>query len=156
MTFETLKLSDPRGKDFLRGLLLTDRCIPFIGAGFTAGDRCRKGTVPNGTGFMNVMRDAIASSPVAEKPDAAALKNYSFQQLADEYFREPIVPVESIKQTLRDSFTEVSIASEAKRSFLSWDWSYLYTLNIDDGIERATGAIKVLPFTEFEIGRAHV
>lgn len=154
MATEILRLSDDRGKAFLRGLLLTGRCVPFIGAGFTAGERSHGGTVPDGTEFAEVMRKAIASAAVSEKPSDEALEKYSFQELADEYFREPIVPEENIKQTLRASFTEVSIASEAKRSFLSWDWAYFYTLNIDDAIERTIGAIKVLPFTAFQQPRA--
>lgn len=59
--FRVLKLSDAAGKDFLRGLLLTGRCIPFIGAGFTAGDAAYKGTVPSGAEFLSVMRSAITN-----------------------------------------------------------------------------------------------
>lgn len=148
-SIRVLHLSEAIGKDFLRGLLLTGRCIPFVGAGFTAGEQALGGLVPSGIEFMNMMRDAINASPTSEKPEALSLERYTFQQLADEYFREPIVPLDKIKTTLRDHFTSVSIASEAKRDFIRWDWEYLYTLNIDDAIERDLNAIKVLPFTEF-------
>ena len=144
-----LHLSETSGKDFLRGLLLTGQCIPFIGAGFTAGERAYRGQVPGGSEFMNMMRGAINAASTTEKPDASSLENYTFQQLADEYFREPIVPQSEIKSTLRDRFTGVSITSEAKKDFIRWDWEYLYTLNIDDAIERELSAIKVLPFTDF-------
>lgn len=153
-SFSVLRLSDASGKDFLRGLLLTGQCIPFIGAGFTAGERSFQGTVPGGLDFMSIMREAIVASPTMDKPDSDALKRYGFQQLADEYFREPIVDLELIKQTLRERFTGVTLSSEAKRSFLRWDWDYFYTLNIDDGIEREIGAIKVLPFTDFSQHKA--
>ncbi|HSI48846.1 MAG TPA: SIR2 family protein [Ideonella sp.] len=148
-TIPVLRLSDTNGKDFLRGLLLTGRCIPFIGAGFTAGDSSLRGTVPGGSQFLSMMRKAINATVTANKPSPESLEYYTFQQVADEYFREPIVPLDKIKTTLRDSFTGVSIASEAKKAFLRWEWEYFYTLNIDDAIERELGAIKVLPFTEF-------
>lgn len=148
-SIRVLRLSETPGKDFLRGLLLTGRCVPFIGAGFTAGEPAFKGIVPGGTAFMEIMRDAINASPTADKPDASSLDRYSFQELADEYFRESIVPPEQIKTTLRDRFTNVSITSEAKKDFIRWDWEYIYTLNIDDAIERELNAIKVLPFNDF-------
>lgn len=144
-----IRLSEPSGKDFLRALLQTGRCIPFVGAGFTAGEAAAGGLVPSGSEFMSIMRSAINASPTAEKPTADSLERYSFQQLADEYFREPIVHSDQIKATLRDRFTKVAISSEAKRAFIRWDWEYIYTLNIDDAIESELGAIKVLPFTEF-------
>lgn len=105
--------------------------------------------MPSGEEFKSIMRDAINASSTVDKPSSASLGDYSFQKLADEYFREPIVDSDHIKTTLRDRFTRVSITSEAKKSFLQWDWEYIYTLNIDDAIERELNAIKVLPFTDF-------
>ena len=98
---------------------------------------------------MQVMRDAINDSPTSDKPESSSLEKYSFQQLADEYFREPIVDIEKIKSTLLNRFTGVSLTSEVKKDFLRWNWEYIYTLNIDDAIERELGIIKVLPFTDF-------
>ncbi|MDW7571848.1 hypothetical protein RZN32_32030, partial [Klebsiella pneumoniae] len=46
-------------------------------------------------------------------------------------------------------FTHVKIDNESKLNFLSVDWPYIYTLNIDDGIERAIDGVKVLPYREF-------
>jgi hypothetical protein len=143
------RLSEAAGRDFLRGLLQTGRCVPFIGAGFTAGEPAKSGTVPGGAEFMSMMRRAINESQAVEKPSSASLEKYGFQELADEYFREPIVAPEQLKTTLRNRFTGVTITSEAKRSFLRWDWEYVYTLNIDDAIERELDAVKVLPFTDF-------
>ena len=148
-SIRVLRLSEGSGKDFLRGLLLTGRCIPFLGAGFTAGEPAHRGRVPSGAEFMQVMRNAINASPTPDKPAASSLEQYGFQQLADEYFREPIVDIEDIKSTLRNRFTSVSLTSEAKKDFLRWDWEYLYTLNIDDAIERELNAIPVLPFADF-------
>ena len=148
-SIRVLRLSEGPGKDLLRGLLLTGRCIPFLGAGFTAGEPAYRGCVPSGTAFMNVMRNAINASPTSEKPDPSSLERYNFQQLADEYFREPIVDLDDIKTTLRNLFTCVSLTSETKKDFLRWDWEYIYTLNIDDAIERELNAIKVLPHSDF-------
>ncbi|UIN22398.1 SIR2 family protein [Herbaspirillum frisingense] len=143
------RLSDDSGRTFLRGLLATGRCIPFIGAGFTAGESARQGEVPSGEEFTELMRSALLKSPVENKPSDQSLKDYGFQELADEYFREEIVDVKEIKETLNALFTKVRISSEAKRSFLRWQWDYLYTLNIDDAIEHELDAIKVLPYKNF-------
>lgn len=142
-------LSEEPGQTFLRALLTTGKCIPFIGAGFTAGELAHDGLVPSSSEFTDIMRSALIRSPVTNKPSDASLRSYGFQELADEYFREEIVGVEEIKEVLSARFTKVSIANEAKKSFLRWQWDYFYTLNIDDAIERELDAIKVLPYKDF-------
>lgn len=148
-SIRVVKLSEQEGKDFLRGIISTGNCIPLIGAGFTAGERAFAGVVPSGAQFMKTMREAINNSPVKFKPPSSSLEKYGFQQLADEYFRASIVDLNDIKTDLRNRFTNVKISSEAKKSFLHWGWDYIYTLNIDDAIEKELKAIKVLPFSEF-------
>lgn len=98
---------------------------------------------------MAMMRDQIRAMPVAEKPADNELDKFEFQELSDIYFREKIVPLESIKKCVDACFTKVDITDAAKLRFLSIDWPYIYTLNIDDGIERAIDGVKVLPYKAF-------
>lgn len=143
------KFSDKNTQDFLKGILRINDSVPIIGSGFTAGEQARRGIVPNGKQWMSIMVSQIVKVTDKERPDEEELKNLNFQDLSDIYFRENIVPLEIIKSTIDDLFTFVDISSEASKAFLSCDWPYIYTLNIDDAIERYIDVIKVLPYREF-------
>lgn len=98
---------------------------------------------------MQIMRQQIISSSANEKPTSSELDSYKFQELSDIYFQENIVPLEQIKQTLDDYFSNVKIANPAKKAFLNINWPYLYTLNIDNSIEAELNAVTVLPYEPF-------
>lgn len=147
--FNIRMMADSETQSFLRGIIRQDSCVPFLGAGFTRGERARGNRVPGGEEWMELMRDQIKSSSGIEKPSDEELDSFEFQELSDIYFRENIVPVDRIKKTVDGCFTKVDIADEAKKRFLSIDWPYIYTLNIDDGIERAIDGVKVLPYKPF-------
>lgn len=147
--FEVRAIESPETQSFLRSVLRQDTCVPFLGAGFTRGEKARAAKVPGGAGWMTMMREQIKAMPVAEKPSNDELDKFEFQELSDIYFRENIVPLESIKACVDACFTRVDIADAAKLRFLSIDWPYIYTLNIDDGIERAIDGVKVLPYKAF-------
>lgn len=147
--FSVRNFEDHETQQFLRGILIQDSCVPFLGAGFTRGEKARHKVVPGGGEWMEIMRQQIKKSPVTEKPSDDELKKFSFQELSDIYFREKIVSLETIKSDVNNCFTDVKIDNESKLNFLSVDWPYIYTLNIDDGIERAIDGVKVLPYREF-------
>ncbi|MBK1824564.1 SIR2 family protein [Burkholderia cenocepacia] len=156
--FEIRVIEAPETQSFLRSILRQDTCVPFLGAGFTRGEKARSGKVPGGEEWVAVMRDQILAAPVAEKPSDDELGKFGFQDLSDIYFRENIVSLETIKGSVDSRFTKVDITDEAKRRFLSINWPYIYTLNIDDGIERAIDGVKVLPYKAFSrhSGRRYV
>jgi len=147
--FEIRDLDSPETQKFLRSILRQDTCVPFLGAGFTRGEKARSANVLGSAEWMDVMRDQIKSSSALEKPSDDELLNFGFQDLSDIYFRENIVPLDAIKKSVDTHFTNVNIVDEAKRKFLSIDWPYIYTLNIDDGIERAINGVRVLPYKPF-------
>lgn len=136
-------------KSFLEGVLRVDQSVPFIGTGFTAGERARKGIVPFGGEWMQIMRDQIKASHVLEKPSDKELESFDFQALSDVYFREDIVDLDTIKDTINNLFTSVSLSIPSKLEFLDIPWSYIYTLNIDDAIERHINGVRVLPYQPF-------
>jgi len=142
-------LDNPDTEDFLSGLIASGRTVPFIGTGFTRGERAKARLVPDGREWMEIMRQQITESPVAFKPTAENLEKYDFQKLSDRYFRDEIVELSKIKNTLDQYFSDVKISTQSKLSFLSLPWPYIYTLNIDDGIEKAINGIKVVPYESF-------
>ncbi|MFM0724875.1 SIR2 family protein [Paraburkholderia strydomiana] len=147
--FSVRSFDDTVTQDFLRGILRTEQCVPFIGTGFTAGEKTRGATVPFGAQWMETMRKQILAAETQDKPDQEEIGEYSFQELSDAYFRKEIIPLEVIKETLNKYFTKTDILDPAKKEFLSIPWPYLYTLNIDDGLERAIDGVKVLPNVAF-------
>jgi hypothetical protein len=147
--FKIRNFKDEETKIFLRGVLGTENCIPFIGTGFTGGEKTRGGRIPFGGEWMQIMKDQISLASTSEKPTVAELETYSFQKLSDIYFRKNIVNLEQIKETINSRFTQTIISNDAKLAFLRVDWPYIYTLNIDDGIERAIDGVKVLPYNSF-------
>ncbi len=144
---------DEATQKFLRGILKKDQSIPFLGTGFTAGERSRGGVVPFGKEWMEIMRSQIRAASVSDKPSDEELEGYGFQELSDIYFREEVVDLDKIKDTINAVFTKVNISSAAKKEFLNVDWPYIYTLNIDDAIENCIDAVKVLPYRDFSTYR---
>lgn len=61
------------------------------------------------------------------------LEKELFSNISSTYHK--VVSNEEQEQYLRNNFTRVSI-EDKKKDFLSLPWSYIYTLNIDDGIEK--------------------
>lgn len=147
--FKIRTMDSPDTQSFLRSILRQDTCVPFLGAGFTRGEKARAARVPGGADWMTLMREQIQAAPVAEKPSDEELRQFEFQDLSDIYFGENIVPLERIKESVDARFTKVGITDEAKLRFLAINWPYIYTLNIDDGIERAIDGVKVLPYKPF-------
>ena len=147
--FRVRRLIDPETHKFLKGIIEPEHCVPFLGAGFTAGERSRGGHVPSGASWLSIMRSQVTNAAAPEKPSEEEFAGYSFQELSDIYFREEIVPLSQIKDTINANFTNVRIGDQAKLDFLRLDWPYIYTLNIDDALENSIGAVKVLPYRAF-------
>jgi hypothetical protein len=119
------------------------KLIPIIGAGFTRGEYARNGTILGGDELKELMISEIClHSQDITKIDFVN-EGYKFSEVADEYFK--YVPKEDYKQLLRDKYTNVKL-STLKKNFLKVDWPYIYTLNIDDGIERNSEYTTILPY----------
>lgn len=146
---EIRHLKDPATEAFLSGLIASNRTVPFIGTGFTRGERAKARAVPDGREWMAIMRQQIGASSKTFKPTDEQLSRYDFQKLSDVYFRDDIVELQQIKTTLDQHFSGVNISTPSKLAFLSLPWPYIYTLNIDDGIENAISGVKVVPYESF-------
>lgn len=122
--------------------------IPVIGAGFSLGSEAFKGKVPDGKGLINIMLRSLRIAGKLEDDKLNKLKNMDFKSISRYYLNEKYVPRELFMEDIRNNFTRVNIKG-VRRVFLQQNWKYIYTLNIDDGIERANNNLtKILPYRE--------
>ena len=128
--------------ELIKQLFSNMTLIPVIGAGFTAGSIARNGVVPNGAKMKLDMEKAI----LAEKPKTD-LKNKSFFKVARYY--NSFVDKKIRKQYLYDNFIDVKLP-QLKKEFLDLNWPYIYTLNIDDAIEKNAKYEPIGPNKEIE------
>lgn len=141
-------LSSESAKSLLKNVLGSKRCVPFIGAGFSAGENAAKGTVPSVSEFSSIMVDELCKiEKYASKKDW--LRKQSFFKIADYYWQDS--KTEHRDTVLRNRFTKVNVSS-LKKDFLKCDWHNIVTLNIDDAIERANSHFKpILPHSKLKI-----
>lgn len=145
INYRVRNFEDQETHTFLRTVIKATTSVPFIGTGFTGGERASGTTVPMGDAWLKLMKEDILLH-ASGSPSAADLDQMDFNEVSDLYFSWPIVPISDIKQRLSDNFFHVDIASQVKQDFLHFPWPYIYTLNLDDAIERVINGIKVLPY----------
>ena len=105
----------------------------ILGAGFSAGSFAKNGTVPNSNEMKRHMISELRKS--SEIPFDENLENYSFKEICSFFENNKYVGNSERTKYYADNFSEVSIP-EKRKKILKIDWSYVYTFNIDDGIER--------------------
>lgn len=102
--------------------------IPVIGAGFSFGCQAKDGKTPSGEELKVHMLSSIEKAGHSiESIKSLELKRISlyYKKIVNEYER---------KKYLLDNFTEV-VLPDYQVNFLSINWLYIYTLNIDTAIE---------------------
>ena len=114
-------------KNFQRKML-----IPVIGSGFTRKCESIKGKVPSGEDYKIHMGNEVSRKLKLSREKGDAFLKESFSKVSSAYNR--VIPLEERKAYLFDNFTGVQL-DELKKDFLTINWPYIYTLNIDDGIE---------------------
>jgi len=114
--------------------------IPFLGAGFTKGCRARKNFVPDGELCSKMMKKLIVAQVSEIEDEMEEIKE--FDKIANYFYR--LVPKEFIQDFLNDNFTSVTL-DNSRKDFINFSWPHIYTLNIDDSIERNSGYVPVLP-----------
>lgn len=107
--------------------------LPILGSGFTRNCSSSNGKVPSGQDYRQHMIEQLIKNYDFNNYDAESLRKQSFSNVSDIYFE--LTSSENRKKYLYNNFTNVCI-QENKKKFLSLDWPYVYTLNIDDGIEK--------------------
>lgn len=108
------------------------RLIPFIGTGFSQGEKSKSSTVPGSESFRGIMIEELCRSN--HTFSSGMFDGQDFFSISDLFHRN--VEPEKISEILDKFFTKVSLSS-TKKKFINLQWPYIYTLNIDDAIERA-------------------
>lgn len=108
--------------------------IPIIGSGFTLNCEAKNGKVPSGKDYKEHMIDSLCNKFEELKDSKEIMYNESFSQIAELYI-EQIDDIDK-RNYFVSNFTNVKIREKNKIDFLKIKWSYIYTLNIDDAIEK--------------------
>ncbi len=119
-------------KDELINNIRRKMLIPVIGSGFTKGCEAHRGTVPSGKDYSEYMIGKIAKQLSLQQSEIDSLKSESFSSISEIYHQ--IIPIVEQKEYLRSNFKKVKLEN-GKKKILDLIWPYVYTLNIDDGIE---------------------
>lgn len=116
--------------------------IPVIGAGFSAGNETSKGIVPNGKQMKQFMIEKLSQNGVNVN-----YEEKSFSQIAKYYNR--VIDASIRKKYIVDNFIGAKLSQKSK-NLLTINWPYIYTLNIDDAIERNSDYISIGPNKDLE------
>jgi len=130
-------LEHANGIEKMAKLFYEEKLIPVFGSGFTQGCYSKGGQVPNSKETIEKMKEFICRIKKIDLGDA------DFNKISDRFFA--IVPKTEQLEFLRDYFTGVNI-SGYRSDFIELPWPYIYTLNIDDGIENTGCYTPMLPY----------
>lgn len=134
---------DKKTRDMISQLINDKKLFPVFGSGFTAKCKAKNGVVPSGKDMITYMIEFL--SKAYDKP-AESFQGRNFPDLCTLYSKKSTIDEKF--DYFSSNFTEVIIEDEKKR-FLSLFTQYVYTLNIDDGIEHNCSQFNVLlPNTE--------
>ena len=133
-------------KDELQGHFRRQDLFPIIGSGFTKGCNTKYGKdkqVPSGHDMKLYMQEYLVSHG-HEAPSGE-----SFSKVARYYDR--FVEADDFWRYFQMHFIGVKLTG-GRRKFLDINWRFIYTLNLDDGIERNSQyTCKVLPNRELQV-----
>lgn len=109
------------------------KVLLILGAGFTSQCDALKGNVPSGTDYKKYMIDSVRKLKLLSEDELAQLQSSPFSYVAGVY--KDMIENSIRRIYIKEHFTDVKLEAE-KRKILEFDWGYIYTLNIDDAIEK--------------------
>lgn len=132
---EELKISSKETKDFFVHAFNEETLVPILGSGFTCGVKTGNGgIVPSGKDLKKAMIEKIS---IKKKINEKELETETFSSIS-EFFQNtfPDPSKEGVIDYYIKNFTRVKIGKPQQLRFLNEiKWPYIYTLNIDTGIE---------------------
>lgn len=137
MEREIIYLEGNDGIEKLARMAYNKSLIPFFGAGFSICATAANGVVPDGQQAREMMAKIIKES------GGSVSSGDDFFDVSTKFFRK--APEPQRKKFFEDNFTKVRLSRELG-DFLSLDWPYAYTINVDDGIENSSDFKEVLPY----------
>ncbi|WP_240636865.1 SIR2 family protein [Paenibacillus silvae] len=142
-----MKYDDIELQEKLKIMFKNNSLRPIIGSGFTRGNSALNGKVPSGTDMINEMTKELSS--IAEyMNEKDYMSKMKFSELSRLY--EDSVAKKRRLKYLENNFTKVELTSNQTR-FLEIDWQFIFTLNIDDGIEGNSQYIPLIPNHELNL-----
>lgn len=130
----------------LAKLAINRELIPIFGSGFTSGCQACVGTVPDTSRATTGMKELLLryASPVFSNSD---LDSVDFSIISGLFFK--YVPLEIRAQYFEKNYTGVSLFPNQINFLNTISWPYAYTLNVDDGIEKNSDFMPILPYHKF-------
>lgn len=122
-------------EDYLREAFRNNRIVLILGAGFSGGEEAKNGIVPFGKDFVDHMIDELKKNRKIPEEYFKELQHEKFQEISELYEDDEYVAKAVRRKYYSDCFTEVRL-SDDKKKILEITWPYIYTLNIDDAIEK--------------------
>ena len=124
--------------------------ILFFGSGFTRGCSATRGLVPSVDELKTEMIDIIAAIERYSNSDRNELAKMALSELADSFWdsldREEAPQPYGVRfeHYVADHFCGVHDLPVEHQGLIDCRWRYLYTLNYDDAIERASDKLTVI------------
>lgn len=135
--------SDTSIQSEIVNLITAQKLIPVIGSGFTRNCPARSGFVPSGGDMVQHMIKVLANK---YGKDEKHYKDYKFSELCTMFDKRTTTSEKF--DYFSQNFTGV-ILDKDKKDFINLGWPYLYSLNIDDAIEKNSEFSVILPRKEF-------
>lgn len=135
---EELKVNSEQTKNIFINAFKENNLVPILGAGFTVGMPTQNNaSVPDGKALKNYMIACILKKRTDINETELKHENFSFiAELFENCYPNP--KEKSISTYFHDHFTNVKINRTNQLRLLNEiDWEYIYTLNIDTGIENS-------------------
>ncbi len=123
--------------------------IPIVGAGVSSGSQAYNGTIPSGSEYMQHMLEELEANNSFSDDDRKELRKANFSTLCDYYEDDAHVAPAMRLLYLKNNFFN-ALLEDIRRCLFEIDWPYVYSLNIDDAIERSSEyKTIILPKREF-------
>lgn len=138
---EELKISDIATKEIFVNAFKENNLVPILGAGFTFGMPARNGNlVPNGKQLKKYMIKRILNIQHDINETELLLESFStVAEMFERYYTD--IKGMGVSDYFYEHFTGVKINKVNQLRFLNEiNWQYIYTLNIDTGIENSNQA----------------
>lgn len=127
-------------RDVVRDSFYKKRLIPLFGAGVSVGMEAQAGCVPDGATLRSDVIKLLCAQNPEEQDDYAG---ESLQSVFGYFDDDEMVSNTARRAYYKEHFTDVTL-NAVRRKIFDIDWPYIYTLNIDDSIEKNTSFKEVL------------
>lgn len=132
-----LKPSDIR-KDIV-AFFRNESLVPIVGAGLSCNVPTSNGKIPSGETYKEHMLDALLENPQFTQEEHRQLRSEKFSTLCDYYEDDENVSSEQRFHYLKKNFYNAKFdENDIRRKFFDIQWPYIYSLNIDDAIEKSS------------------